>query len=763
MAKSSDPPFALADLSIEQKASLSSGASFWRTEAVGGVPSLTLTDGPHGLRKQAGETDLLGLGASVAATCFPPAAGLGQSWDVELIRRVGEALGRECRAAQVNVLLGPGVNIKRHPLAGRNFEYFSEDPVASAAFGVAWVGGIQDQGVGASVKHFAVNNQETDRMRVSADVDVRALREIYLRSFQRVVEEAKPWTVMCAYNRVNGVPASQNDFLLSRVLRDEWGFDGVVVSDWGAVTDRIASAKAGLDLEMPATGGRTDRQLVDAVAAGKLSEAVVDRMARRVAGLAARSAVTDSGATSFDIDEHHALAREAAARSIVLLRNDGGLLPLQPGKSVAVIGEFACTPRFQGGGSSHVNPTTVDVPLEELRRIGGVASIRYARGYSTGEPAPDSELFAEAVATARDADVAVLFLGLPESHECEGVDRSDMDLPTDQLALAQSVVAANPATVVVLSHGGVLRLAPLHQVPAILDGALLGQGGGRALAEVLYGLVNPSGRLSETVPQRIEDTPGYFNFPGENQHVRYGEGLLVGYRWYDTRDVGITFPFGHGLSYTTFGYSGLSLEAGPDGITATVTITNTGERPGREVVQFYCALPESRVCRPVRELKGFACVPLEPGESRTVTVLLRRSDLVYWDTRVDRWVLEGGEYLVWAGASSRDLRLSGRVAVAGDPVVVPLSMESTIGELLAHPVAGPAVQQWFHSQAGDPRAATGALGADALRIAASIPMAQALNFIGNMLDESQLRGLLDMANAAALRGPPTAPGDSGHP
>lgn len=717
-----------------------------------------LTDGPHGLRKQDGDPDLLGLGASVAATCFPPAAGLGQSWDVELIHRVGAALGRECRAAQVGVLLGPGVNIRRHPLGGRNFEYFSEDPIASSAFGAAWVEGIQAQGVGASVKHFAVNNQETDRMRISAEVDARTLREIYLRSFQRVVEEAKPWTVMCAYNRVNGVPAAQHEFLLSRVLRDEWGFDGVVVSDWGAVTDRVAAAEAGLDLEMPASGGRTDQQLVDAVASGELSEAVVDRMATRIAGLAAKAAAAaETGTPSFDVDEHHALAREAAGRSIVLLKNDGGLLPLQAGQSIAVIGELARTPRFQGGGSSHVNPTRVDIPLEELARIAGVASTRYARGYSTDGSASGTDLVDEAVAAARDADVAVLFLGLAESQESEGFDRPDMDLPPDQLALAQSVVAANSATVVVLSHGGVLRLSPLARVPAIVDGALLGQGGGRALAEVLYGLINPSGRLTETVPERIEDTPGFFHFPGDNQHVVYGEGLLVGYRWYDTRNVPVTFPFGHGLSYSSFGYSDLTLRGGSDGITAAVTITNTSGRAGREVVQFYCALPGSRVRRPVRELKGFASVTLEPAESRAVTVLLRRQDLAYWDIRVDGWVLEGGGYLVSAGASSRDLRVSARVTMAGDPVVATLSMESTLGELLAHPVAGPAVQNWFQSQASDPRVATGALGADALRIALSIPLRQALNFIGNAMEESQLIQLLEMANVAAAQVPPAAP------
>lgn len=592
-------------------ASLGSGGSFWTTKAVGGLPPIMLTDGPHGVRKQQGSVDHLGLAASVPATCFPPLAGLGQSWDVDLVAAVGAALGRECQQQDVRVLLGPGINIRRSPLGGRNFEYLSEDPHISGVLGAAWVRGVQGEGVGTSLKHYALNNQEDDRMRVSADVDPRPLREVYLRGFRRVVQDAQPWTVMCSYNRVNGVHASQDPFLLTRVLRDEWGFAGAVVSDWGAVRDRVAAVAAGLDLQMPYDGGAGDVAVVAAVENGALDVAAVERAAARVTALVEKATAAVRSDVTVDVDAHHELAREAASRSIVLLRNDGDLLPLAPAGSIAVIGEFARTPRYQGGGSSHVNATRVDIPIDEIRSFATEAEITFAPGFTVDGSGPDGALVDEAVAIAADSDVAVVFLGLDASQESEGFDRESIDLPAEQLALLAAVAAVQPRVVVVLQHGGVVRLAPVvPSAAAMIDGALLGQGGGAAIARVLFGAVNPSGRLTETVPLRLEDTPAFLDFPGEHQHVRYGEGLFVGYRWYDARGLDVTFPFGHGLSYTTFGYDGLDVRAEGESIRVAARVTNTGSRAGREIVQIYAAVPGSAQVRVPRALVGFAAAEL---------------------------------------------------------------------------------------------------------------------------------------------------------
>lgn len=702
----------ISDLTLEEKAALTSGLDFWRLKAIErlGVPSIMVTDGPHGLRKQAGASDHLGLNASVPATCFPPAVGLGASWDPELARRVGEAIGREAAIEDVAVVLGPGVNIKRSVLCGRNFEYFSEDPILASDMGSGVVRGIQSQGVGASLKHFAANNQETDRMRVSSDVDPRPLREIYLRAFQGVVEDAQPWTVMCSYNRVNGVYASEDPFLLTQVLRDEWGFEGAVVSDWGASNVRTDGIRAGMDLEMPASGGITDRQLVEAVERGELDEADLDRSAQRVLQLIRRANERAAVEGPLDVDAHHAIAREAAGRSIVLLKNEGGLLPLAPTQRIAVIGEFAEKPRYQGGGSSHINPTRVDVALDAIREVAGEVS--YAPGYVLPEapegigmsavksprPAPEvlERLRAEAVEAARAADVAVVFLGLPDEEESEGFDREHIGLPAEQLALLDAVVEANPNVVVSLSNGGVVALPFADRVPAILETWLLGQAGGSGTADVLFGAVNPSGRLAETFPLRLEDTPAYTAFPGESQHVRYGEGLFVGYRWYDARDMQVAFPFGHGLSYTTFSYGEPVARANAaGGIDVAVAVTNTGSVAGREVVQAYVSLPGSSVERAPRELKAFRSVEVQPGETVEVSLEIRRRDLAYWEVRTGQWIVEGGDYRVDVGASSRDLRGSATVALEGDALVVPVTRDSSVGDAFAHPIAGPVAREAF--------------------------------------------------------------------
>ncbi|GGF12592.1 glycoside hydrolase family 3 C-terminal domain-containing protein [Williamsia phyllosphaerae] len=709
------------DLSLEEKTSLGSGADFWTTKAVGSVPSLMLTDGPHGVRKQTGASDHLGLAGSEPATCFPPAVGLGQCWDPDLIHRVGDALGREARALDVDVLLGPGVNIKRDPRCGRNFEYLSEDPVVAGVLGAAWVRGVQSVGVGTSLKHFALNNAETDRMRSSSDVAPRPMHEIYLHAFAHIVRTARPWTVMCSYNRINGVYAAENHWLLTELLRETWGFDGAVVSDWGAVRDRVAAVRAGLDLEMPGTGPAADTEVVDAVRAGELSQDAVDRAAAAVAELARRVEPGRENAADVDLDAHHRLAREAAARSIVLLKNDTDLLPLTPGTAIAVIGEFAQSPRYQGGGSSHVNPTRLDIPLDEIRAQAGPGAVTFAPGFTTDGSGDAATLREEAVQTAADAEAAVVFLGLGAEQESEGFDRDDIEIPWGQLDLVAAIAQVQPRTVVVLSHGGVLRLQPVTDaVPAIVDGALLGQAGGGAIADVLFGAVNPSGRLTETVPIRVEDCPSYLDFPGENSHVRYGEGIHVGYRGYDARGLEVAFPFGHGLSYTDFEYRDLSVASDETGVDVEITVTNTGQRAGREVVQVYVTKTGSRVVRPPRELKAFATSSvLEPAASETISVRIARADLAFWDERRGDWTVEDGAYVVGVGASSRDIRATDIVDVAGDDDSVPITWQSTLAEALADPAVAAAMADMLPAGASD---GGDALGTDIVKIMGSMPL-----------------------------------------
>ncbi|MEN4479401.1 glycoside hydrolase family 3 C-terminal domain-containing protein [Mycolicibacterium cosmeticum] len=712
------------DLDLVEQAALGSGATFWTTKAVGPVRSMVLTDGPHGVRKQIdSSTEHLATGHSAAATCFPPAVGLSQTWDPDLVQRVGTALGWESRALGVDVLLGPGINIKRDPRCGRNFEYFSEDPVLSGALGAAWVRGVQGVGVAASLKHFAANNAEFDRMRASSDVDERTLREIYLRAFEHVVRTARPWSVMCSYNRINGIYAAQNRWLLTDVLRGEWGFDGLVVSDWGAVADRVAAVAAGLDLEMPGTGGASDRDVVEAVERGDLPRAAVAAAAGRVARLADRTRQSSGAPPSFDADAHHLLAREAAARAIVLLKNDGDLLPLRPSR-IAVIGRFATQPRYQGGGSSHVNPTRLDTALDEIRRLAGDHEVTYT---------DDARL-------AAAADTAVVFLGLPAEAESEGFDRPHIDLPAEQIELLRQVVSLQPRTVVVLSHGGVVRLDEVAALaPAVLDGALLGQAGGGATADVLFGHVNPSGRLTETVPARLQDVPAYLNFPSERGHTIYGERIFVGYRWYDARDLAVTYPFGHGLSYTTFDYRGMEVAEHDDGLTVTVTVANTGNRRGREVVQIYAGMTASRVDRPTRWLVGFGSLTLDPGATGVVEIPVSRTDLAHW---ADRWVVESGEYTLWAAASSRDLRLRTTVPLTGDDAPEPFTRESTLGDVLADPVATPILTAAIAELSGG-----GTEPAGMLDLIGALPLERLAGFSGGRFTRDDLGALLIRMNA----------------
>jgi beta-glucosidase len=747
MSEPLDVPALLDELTVEEKASLVLGSDFWHTAPVErlGIPAVMVADGPHGLRKEDDTSGQGALGGSIPATCFPTASALASSWDVDLVRRVGVALGREAKAAGVAVLLGPGVNIKRSPLCGRNFEYFSEDPRLSGELGAAFVVGVQSQGVGTSLKHFAANNQETDRARVSADVDERTLREIYLPAFERVVTLAQPWTVMCSYNKVNGVYASEHHWLLTEVLREEWGFEGLVVSDWGAVHDRPAAVAAGLDLEMPPQLGHSDRAVVDAVGDGTLAADALDASVERVLALVDDAvAEADDGAT-FDRTEHHALAREAARASAVLLKNEGGLLPLdpRPGQRVAVVGELARTPRFQGSGSSRVNPTQVDVPLDELRAgVTAGVEVPFAAGYGEGvDPA-------EAVEAARGADAVVLFLGLPESAESEGFDRTHMDLPAEQLRLLEEVAGVNDRVVVVLANGSAVTTSTWdHRAAAVLECWLSGQAAGGAVADLLLGAADPGGRLAETIPLRLEDTSSYLNFPGEEGHVRYGEGVFVGYRAHDRLGQQVGYAFGHGLSYTTFAYADLVVDvtgSHADGdlrVRVTCSVTNTGSRRGVEVAQLYVGDVAASVARPVRELRGFVRLDLAPGESGSASYDLDARDLSFWSTAVRDWVLEAGDFEIAVGASSRDLRLTATVHVDAPRVAPPLGPMSSLEEWLADPQGTEALREVVGTT-GDGRLA-GPLGDPHLvAVIGNFPMSTLAGFPTVDLDHATLDELV---------------------
>ena len=649
-------------LNLEQKCALLSGATTFGTRALpkNNIPSITLSDGPNGVRKQAGAADHLGLNPSVPATCFPTAATVACSWDPALGEQIGQAMGEEAAAQEVAVLLGPGLNTKRSPLCGRNFEYFSEDPYLSGKMAASYVRGIQSNGISACPKHFAVNSQELRRMASDSVVDERTLRELYLTGFEIVVKEAKPKTIMSSYNLINGTYANENRHLLMDILRGEWGFDGAVVTDWGGSNDHALGVQNGSTLEMPAPGGDAVRELMQAVQSGKITEADVDaRLDELLTLVFDTHAAVQSHSRTFDADAHHALARRAAAESIVLLKNENDLLPLAEGAKVAVIGDFAQTPRYQGAGSSAVNSIKVDTFLDCLKE-SGLASVGFAPGFDR-QGKPDAAKQAEAVALAQKAEVVLLCLGLDEIKESEGLDRGDMRLADNQIELLKAVQQANPNTVVVLSAGASLETPWLKHCRTLVYGALGGQAGAGAMLDVLTGKVNPSGKLAETWVNAYADTPAKDNFAGPDRMVQYREGLYVGYRYYQTAGVPVAFPFGYGLSYTSFAYS--NLQAASNGV--TLTVTNTGKRAGAEIVQLYVAKPGAEVLRPAQELKGFAKVQLQPGESKTVTIPLDDKAFRYWNTKTDSWEVEGGSYELRVGASSADIRLTAVVEVAG--------------------------------------------------------------------------------------------------
>ena len=670
----------ITKLTLEQKCALLSGETVFTTRGYknAGIPSITLSDGPNGVRKQAGAADHLGLNPSVPATCFPTAATVACSWDPALGEQLGRAMGEEAAAQEVSVLLGPGLNTKRSPLCGRNFEYFSEDPYLSGKLAAAYVRGIQSNGIAACPKHFAVNSQELRRMASDSVVDERTLRELYLTGFEIVVKEAHPKTIMSSYNLVNGTYANENAHLLQDILRRDWGFDGAVVTDWGGSNDHALGVKNGSTLEMPAPGGDAVRELLKAVETGKISKSDVDaRLDELLTLVLDTHAAVENHSRSFDADAHHALARRAAAESAVLLKNDGDLLPLAAGASVAVIGDFAETPRYQGAGSSAVNSIKVDTFLDCLKD-SGLHSVGFAAGFDR-QGKPDDAKKAEAVALAKKADTVLLCLGLDEIKESEGLDRADMKLADNQIELLQAVQQANPNTVVIVSAGASLETPWLAHCRALVYGALGGQAGAGAMVDVLTGKINPSGKLAETWANAHADTPAKDNFAGAGRTVQYREGLYVGYRYYQTAGVPVAFPFGYGLSYTSFAYSKLKADAR----SVTLTVTNTGSRAGAEIVQVYAAKPDAQIFRPAQELKAFTKVWLEAGESKTVTLPLDDKAFRYWNTKTDSWEVEGGTYELRVGASSADIRLTAAVEVNGTSAPNPYA-----GKALPHYTSG---------------------------------------------------------------------------
>jgi len=656
----------ISQMTVEEKASLCSGLNNWFTKPIErlGVPSIMMTDGPHGLRKVVDGADELGASCSYPATCFPTAVLTACSFDTDLLAEMGAAIGAEAVSEDIAIVLGPGVNIKRSPLCGRNFEYFSEDPYLAGEMAAAFIQGVQSKGVGTSIKHFAANNQETRRFSTDAVVDERTLREIYFPAFEKAVKKSQPTTFMCSYNRVNGEYAAENFHLLTEVLRDEWGFDGVVISDWGAVNDRVEGVIAGLELEMPGGTNPNDEAIVAAVRSGKLPEATLDIAVERMLKLIERVGGNDSS-VKYDIEAHNELACKVAAESMVLMKNDKGLLPLKKDAKVAFIGEFAEAPRYQGGGSSQVNPTMLTCAYDAAKTYG---NITYSKGYSANHcDEPDAKLQAEAVAAAEDADVCVLFVGLPVSYETEGMDRSHMRMPRGQEALIEAVTIANPNVVVVLFNGSPVEMPWAHRVGAILEAYLGGQAGGSAISDLLYGKSNPCGKLAESFPIKLSDNPSYLYYLGEGDRAEYREGVFVGYRYYDAKEMEVLFPFGHGLSYTTFEYSNLRLSSNSiddtENLTATVEIKNTGTVAGKEIVQLYVGPKDydDRVIRVPKQLEGFKKIALEPGESKTVSFTLDKSSFAYYNTVVKDWHVLTGDYLIFVGASSRDLALQAEV------------------------------------------------------------------------------------------------------
>ena len=674
-------------MTTDEQALLLSGDGWWRTHAVERLrlPAISVSDGPHGLRK------LQGLfGGSVPATCFPTAPAMAATWNVGLVREVGVALGREAQAADVQIILGPGINIKRSPLGGRNFEYFSEDPVVSGRMAVAYIDGVQSQGVGTSLKHFAVNSQETQRMATSSDIDERTLHEVYLQAFEIAVRESQPWTVMSAYNPVNGTYASENPYLLTDILRRQWGFAGFVVSDWGGINDRVDGVAAGNNLEMPGSGDHNRKKIIAAVNEGRLPKEVLARSATELVAVILKAAAARQPNARFEAEAHHALARRVGGEAIVLLKNTDAVLPLRAGRKVAMIGAFAKQPRYQGAGSSQVNPIRVTNAFDELEALLGAGNIVHASGCD-GEGGTNESLLEEAARQAASADVAIVFAGLPDSYESEGFDRRSIDMPPGQLRLIDAVTRAQPNVVVVLLNGSAVAMPWAGQAKGIVEAWLGGQAGGGAIADVLTGRVNPSGKLTETFPVALKQTPSYPNFPSHSGHAVYGEGLFVGYRHYDSRRIEPLFPFGFGLSYTSFAYTGIRSGAtvfdadGEGPVTVEVSVKNVGAVAGQEIVQLYVHERAPAHPGPVNELRAFDKALLAPGEEKTIQFKLSRRDFAHYDVQAHDWAVHAGTFDVRVGGSSRALPLQLTLAVQAKPLAKRLTRKALVQDFKPWP------------------------------------------------------------------------------
>ena len=671
-------------MTLEEKAGMCSGLDFWHLKGVErlGIPSVMVSDGPHGLRKQDDKADHLGINDSIKAVCFPPAVLSACSFDRELLETLGETVGDEAQATDLSVVLGPAVNIKRSPLCGRNFEYYSEDPYLAGESAAAFIKGVQSRHVGTSIKHFAANNQEFNRMSASSEVDERTMREIYLPAFETAVKKSQPYTVMCSYNKINGTYASENPWLLTEVLRDEWGFEGYVMSDWGAVNDRVEGLKAGMDLEMPSSNGINDAEIVKAVQDGTLDEAVLNQAVERILKIIFE--YTDHRKEqSLTLEEDHEFAQKVAEESIVLLKNEEAILPLKEKEHVAFIGGFVKHPRYQGGGSSHVNSFKVTSAWDALK---GKEHITYAEGFSAETDVYDEKLAEEAIEIARQADKAIIFAGLPESFESEGYDRKHMHLPECQNKLIAEITKVQPNTIVVLHNGAAVEMPWVNEVKGLIEAYLGGQAVGQAIVNILYGMVNPSGKLAETFPIKLEDNPSYLNF-GDGDKVEYNEGVFVGYRYYDKKKMDVAFPFGYGLSYTTFEYSNIKTDKETltegDTLQVSVDVTNTGDRFGKEIVQLYVADKTEAVRRPEKELKGFEKVALNPGETKTVTFTLDKRSFAWYNTDIHDWYAASGAYEILIAASSREIRLTKTIQWESTQVLpLHLHLNTTLGELM---------------------------------------------------------------------------------
>ena len=677
----------LKEMTLEEKASLCSGNDAWHTTPVErfDIPEIMVSDGPHGVRKIKDETAL--MNQAIEAVCFPSACATACSFDRELLSSMGKALGQTCKAEKVAVLLGPGCNIKRSPLCGRNFEYFSEDPYLASQIASAHIKGVQSMGVGTSLKHFACNNQETRRMTCSANMNERTFFEIYAAAFEGAVKDAKPYTIMCSYNRINNVYSSENKFLLTDVLREKWGFEGLVMSDWGAVNDRPEGIRAGLDLEMPSSHGVNDAKIVESVKNGTLDEALVDKAARNVLELVNKTEHISAGNETWDKENQHQLARKIASECAVLLKNDGSLLPLDNSKKIAFIGDFAQAPRYQGGGSSHINSFKVTSAIDAVKEF---CEVEFAKGYDSSTDKVDEELIAEAVECAERNEIVIIFAGLTDIYESEGYDRKHMRMPDNQLVLIDRICELCNNVAVVLHNGSPVEMPFESKVKSILEMYLGGQAVGGATCDILFGKVNPSGKLAETFPVKLSDNPSYLSFPGEQDDVQYREGIFVGYRYYDHKELKPLFPFGHGLSYTTFEYSDLKLSSSAinadDELTVSVVVKNTGKVDGKEVIQLYVSDKESSVIRPVRELKGFEKVSLKAGESKKVMFKLNRRAFAFYSEAAHDWIVEEGDYIISVGSSSRDIRLSDEVFVSSDDIIpVKFTVNSPFGDIEANP------------------------------------------------------------------------------